>query len=78
MSRKKYRVYLNGRKLTRATILLLANESPRAPSKKDREIVGSLGVSAITVSNIRQRFSAISSIPFFRICTPTLSTRINA
>jgi hypothetical protein len=78
MSRKKYRVHLNGRKLTRARMLLLADESPRAPSKKDREIVDSLGVSASTVSNIRQRFSAISSIPFFRIWTPTLSARINA
>ena len=61
----KKRSYLNrlvntgtnkARKITRARILLLANESPRGPSKKDREIMDSLGVSARTVATTRQRF----------------------
>jgi len=75
MSRKKYRVFLNGkkrsylkrlinsgiskaRKLTRARILLLSNESPRGPSKKDREIMDSPRVrgGARTVAATRQRF----------------------
>ncbi len=73
MSRKKYRVFLNGkkrshlkklvntgtakaRKLTRARILLLADESPRGPSKKDAEIMEAIGISARTVAATRQRF----------------------
>ena len=44
------------RKLIRARILLLADESPRGPSKKDKEIMDSLGVSARTVAATRQRF----------------------
>ena len=61
----KKRSYLNrlvntgtnkARKITRARILLLANESPRGPSKKDREIMDSLSVSARTVAATRQRF----------------------
>ena len=74
MSRKQYRVFLNGKKrsilkkmistgtnkarvITRARILLLANESPKGPAKKDREIMDSLGVSARTVAITRQRFA---------------------
>lgn len=73
MSRKQYRVFLNGKKrstlkrlvnagtnkartITRARIILLADESPKGPSKKDREIMDSLGVSARTVAITRQRF----------------------
>ncbi len=44
------------RKLTRARILLLSDESPRGQSKKDKEIIESLGVSARTVAVVRQRF----------------------
>jgi len=44
------------RKLTRARILLLADESPRGQSKKDKEIMDSLGVSARTVAATRQRY----------------------
>ena len=44
------------RKLTRARILLLADESPRGESKKDIEIMNSLGVSARTVASTRQRY----------------------
>ena len=44
------------RKINRARILLLADESPRGPSKKDREIMDNLGVSARTVAATRQRF----------------------
>ena len=44
------------RKLTRARILLLADESPRGQSKKDKEITEVLGVSARTVAATRQRF----------------------
>jgi len=73
MSRKQYRVFLNGKKrsilkkmistgtnkarvITRARILLLADESPKGLAKKDREIMDSLGVSARTVAITRQRF----------------------
>ena len=48
------------RTITRARILLLADESPRGISrgmgKTDKEIIEVLGISASTVSNIRQRF----------------------
>ena len=48
------------RKITRARILLLADESPRGISrgmgKTDKEIVEALGVSARTVAATRQRF----------------------
>jgi len=44
------------RKITRARILLLADESPRGPSRTDKEIMDSLGVSASTVAKTRQRF----------------------
>ena len=44
------------RKITRARILLLADESPRGPSKKDKEIIEALGVCARTVAVTRQRF----------------------
>jgi transposase len=45
------------RKLTRARILLLADESPSGPSKKDKEIMEALGVCARTVAVTRQRFT---------------------
>lgn len=45
------------RKITRARILLLADESPRVLSKKDLEIVEALGVCARTVALTRQRFA---------------------
>ena len=45
------------RKLTRARILLLADESPRGQSKKDKEIMEALGVCARTVALVRQRFA---------------------
>ena len=45
------------RKLTRARILLLADESPRGQSKKDKEIMEVLGLSARTVALTRQRFT---------------------
>ena len=45
------------RKLTRARILLLSDESPSGPSKKDKEIMESLGVCARTVAITRQRFT---------------------
>ena len=45
------------RKITRARILLLADESPSGPSKKDKEIVEALGVCARTVAQTRQRFT---------------------
>ncbi len=45
------------RKITRARILLLADESPRGPSKKDKEIMEALGVCARTVALVRQRFT---------------------
>ncbi len=45
------------RKLTRARILLLSDESPRGPSKKDREIIEALDVCARTVALTRQRFT---------------------
>ena len=45
------------RKLTRARILLLADESPSGPCKKDKEIMESLGVCARTVASTRQRFT---------------------
>ena len=48
------------RKITRARILLLADESPRGISrgmgKTDKEIIEALGVSARTVAATRQRF----------------------
>ena len=46
------------RKLTRARILLLADESPYGPSKKDKEIIEVLGVCARTVAQTRERFTA--------------------
>ena len=45
------------RKLTRARILLLADESPSGPCKKDKEIMEALGVCARTVALTRQRFT---------------------
>jgi len=45
------------RKLTRARILLLADESPDGPSKKDKEIMEALDVSARTVAITRERFT---------------------
>ncbi len=44
------------RKLTRARILLLTDESPSGPSNKDKEIMYSLGVCAGTVAATRERF----------------------
>ncbi len=46
------------RKITRARILLLADESPSGPSKKDKEIMEALCVCARTVAQTRQRFTA--------------------
>jgi transposase len=46
------------RKLTRARILLLTDESPRGTSKKDKEIMEALGVCTRTVALTRQRFTA--------------------
>ena len=65
---KKYRVFLNGKKRSnlkrlvntgtdRARILLLADESPDGPSKKDKEIMEALDVCARTVALTRQRFT---------------------
>jgi transposase len=45
------------RKITRARILLLADESPSGPCKKDKEIMEALGVCARTVAVTRQRFA---------------------
>ena len=45
------------RKITRARILLLANESPHGPCKKDREIMEVIGVCARTVALTRQHFT---------------------
>jgi len=45
------------RKLTRARILLLADESPSGPCKKDKEIMEALDVCARTVAITRQRFT---------------------
>ena len=45
------------RKLTRARILLLADESPHGQSKKDKEIIEALGVCARTVALTRQHFT---------------------
>ena len=45
------------RKLTRARILLLADESPCGPSKKDKDIMEALDVCARTVALTRQRFT---------------------
>ncbi len=44
------------RKLTRARILLLTDESPSGASNKDKEIMDSLGVCARTVAATRERF----------------------
>jgi len=48
------------RRITRARILLLSDESPRGKSegmgKTDKEIIGVLGVSARTVASTRQRY----------------------
>jgi transposase len=44
------------RKLTRARILLLTDESPHGPSNKDKEIMDSLGVCSRTVAATRERF----------------------
>lgn len=46
------------RKLTRARILLLSDESPHGQSKTDKEIMEVLGVSARTVASTRERFVA--------------------
>ena len=45
------------RKITRARILLLADESPHGPSKKDKEIIEALGICARTVALTRQHFT---------------------
>ena len=45
------------RKLTRARILLLADESPHGPSKTDKEIGEALGVCSSTVGLTRQHFT---------------------
>ena len=51
------------RTITRARILLLADESPRGISrgmgKTDKEIIAVLGVSARTVASTRQRFAEV-------------------
>lgn len=44
------------RKLTRARILLLTDESPSGLCNKDKEIMDSLGVCARTVAATRERF----------------------
>lgn len=44
------------RRLTRARILLLSDESPSGPSNKDKEIMDSLGICARTVAATRERF----------------------
>ena len=44
------------RKITRARILLLADESPSGPCKKDKEIMEALDVCARTVALTRQHF----------------------
>jgi transposase len=44
------------RKLTRARILLLTDESPSGLSNKDKEIMDSLGVCSRTVAATRERF----------------------
>ena len=44
------------RKLTRARILLLTDESPSGPCNKDKAIMDSLGVCARTVAATRERF----------------------
>ena len=60
MPAKRYRVLINSlkqlvststskaRRINRARILLLSDESPRGPSKKDREIINILGISGYT------------------------------
>ena len=45
------------RKLTRARILLLADESPHGPSKTDKEIAEALGICSSTVFLTRQHFT---------------------
>ena len=45
------------RTITRARILLLADESPKGPSKKDREIMDALRISTQTVAKTRRRFT---------------------
>jgi putative transposase len=45
------------RKLTRARILLLADESSRGPSEIDEKIAKSLNVSTTTIANIRERYA---------------------
>jgi transposase len=64
---KKKRKYLKelvskgtdkARKLTRARILLLADEGPYGgPCKTDKWIIESMGVSAFTVAKTRQRYA---------------------
>lgn len=44
------------RKLTRARILLLADESPQGPAEIDERISKILNVSTTTIANIRERF----------------------
>lgn len=44
------------RKLTRARILLLADESSQGPAEKDERISKILNVSSTTIANIRERF----------------------
>lgn len=43
-------------KLAHARILLLADESQKAPARTDAQIAGSLGASTRTVERVRQRF----------------------
>ena len=45
------------RKLTRARILLLADEGPYGPSEIDEKIAKSLNVSTTTIANIRERYA---------------------
>ena len=45
------------RVITRARILLLADESPKGPRKTDREIAQTLGVGLRTVAFVREKFS---------------------
>ncbi|HGE72702.1 TPA: helix-turn-helix domain-containing protein [Candidatus Poribacteria bacterium] len=44
------------RKLTRARILLLADESPQGPAEIDERISKTLNISTTTIANIRERF----------------------
>ena len=44
------------RKLTRARLLLLADETPGGPAKSDPDIVDALGCGRATVERVRQQF----------------------